>query len=172
MRYSIDRYLGEKILWRNHLSTLLMLLGMGRLEFGWQQVMRFWVWQRKCPECKSTNIRKNGIKRGKQNHICYDCRRQFVIHNDAPPSYSDEIKQDCLKMDVNGMGFRAIERVKGVHHTTIINWVRIVGTPLPNDYEPDQIPQVGELDELKTFVRSKKTRSGCGQPLTISKLEF
>ena len=54
------------------------------------------------------------------------------------------------------MGFRAIERVKGVYHTTIINWVRIVGTLLPDDYEPDQIPQVGELDELETFVRSKK----------------
>jgi transposase-like protein len=25
-----------------------------------------------------------------------------------------------LKMSVNGMGFRAIERVKGVHHTTVI----------------------------------------------------
>ena len=68
----------------------------------------------KCPECNSTNIRKNGIKRGKQNHICYDCRRQFVIHNEKPPGYSDDIKKDCLKMYVNGMGFRAIERVKGI----------------------------------------------------------
>ncbi|NCR75865.1 MAG: IS1 family transposase, partial [Microcystis aeruginosa K13-06] len=23
-----------------------------------------------CPECKSTHIRKNGHKKGKQNHIC------------------------------------------------------------------------------------------------------
>ena len=74
-----------------------------------------------CPECNSTNVRKNGIKQGKQNHICYNCRRQFLIRNDKPPGYSDEVKRDCLKMYVNGMGFRAIERVKGVHHTTIIN---------------------------------------------------
>ncbi|NJM67643.1 MAG: IS1 family transposase, partial [Acaryochloris sp. RU_4_1] len=26
-----------------------------------------------CPECGSTHIRKNGIKKGKQNHICVDC---------------------------------------------------------------------------------------------------
>jgi transposase-like protein len=25
------------------------------------------------------------------------------------------------------MGFRAIERVKGVHHTTVIDWVKQVG---------------------------------------------
>ena len=31
--------------------------------------------------------------------------------------YGEAIKRDCLKMYVNGMGLRAIERVKGVHHT-------------------------------------------------------
>jgi hypothetical protein len=32
---------------------------------------------------------------------------------------------------VNGMGFRGIERLKGVHHTTVINWVKSVGELLP-----------------------------------------
>jgi transposase-like protein len=31
-----------------------------------------------CPECDSTHIRKNEIKKGKQNHICVDCGRQFI----------------------------------------------------------------------------------------------
>jgi len=80
-----------------------------------------------CPECKSTHIRKNGHRRGKQNHICVDCGRQFIDHYTALRGYSDEVKRECLKMYVNGMGFRAIERVKGVHHTTLITWVRQVG---------------------------------------------
>jgi hypothetical protein len=61
------------------------------------------------------------------------------------------------------MGFRAIERVKGVHHTTIIKWVKQVGELLPDAYNPTVIPQVCELDELKTFVGLKKTKSGSGQ---------
>ena len=69
------------------------------------------------------------------------------------------------------MGFRAIERVKGVHHTTVIDWVKQVGQQLPAAYEPETIPEVGELDELETFVGSKKTSSGCGQPSTTSRLE-
>ncbi len=60
-------------------------------------------------------------------------------------------------MYFNGMGFRAIERVKGVHHTTIINWVKQVGKLLPSADDPKTIPEVGELDELQTFVGSKKT---------------
>ncbi|NET32889.1 MAG: IS1 family transposase, partial [Cyanothece sp. SIO1E1] len=26
-----------------------------------------------CPECQSSHTRKNGKRRGKQNHICVDC---------------------------------------------------------------------------------------------------
>lgn len=63
-------------------------------------------------------------------------------------------------MYLNGMGFRGIERVTGVHHTTIINWVKQVGELLPNAYDPEVIPEVGELDELETFVGSKKTKYG------------
>ena len=50
-------------------------------------------------------------------------------------------------------GFRGIERVKGVHHTTVISWVKRVGELLPDAYDPDTIPEVGELE---TFVGSKK----------------
>ena len=52
---------------------------------------------------------------------------------------------------------RAIERVKGVHHTTIIKWVKLVGELLPDADNPTVIPPVGELDELETFVGLKKT---------------
>ena len=110
----------------------------------------------KCPECNSTHIRKNGIRKGKQNHICVDCRRQFIDAYSPPRGYSETVKRECLEMYVNGMGFRGIERVKGVHHTTLITWVRAVGECLPDTYAPDKIPEVGELDELETFIGQKK----------------
>lgn len=124
-----------------------------------------------CPECKSSHIRKNGKRRGKQNHICVACGRQFLAHYTLTQGYSDEVKRDCLKLSVNGMGFRAIERVKGVHHTTVIYWLKQVGELLPDAYDPDSRPEVGELDELETFVGAKKTRFGSGQRLTISSQE-
>jgi transposase-like protein len=84
-----------------------------------------------CPSCESTHIRKNGKKYGKQNHICVNCSRQFIDFYE-PQGYSEEIKRECLEMYVNGSGFRAIERVKKIHHTTIINWVKTMGKALPN----------------------------------------
>ena len=108
-----------------------------------------------CPECKSSHVNKNGHKRGKRNYICVDCGRQFIDCYQSR-GYAQEIKRECLSMYVNGMGFRAIERIKGVHHTSIINWVKQVGELLPEAYEPDTISRVGELDELEMFVGKKK----------------
>lgn len=62
----------------------------------------------------------------------------------------------CLKMSVNGMGFRGIERVTDIHHTTVINWVKQFGEYLSDSYDPDEISEVGDLDDLQTFVDSKK----------------
>jgi transposase-like protein len=112
-----------------------------------------------CPECKSTLVNKNGHKAGKQNHICVDCGRQFIDCYKIHQGDGEEIKKECLLMYVNRMGFRAIERIKGVHHTSIINWVKQVGELLPNAYSPETVPLVGELDELETFVGSKKARA-------------
>ncbi|MEG4128180.1 IS1 family transposase [Microcoleus sp. Pol11C1] len=111
-----------------------------------------------CPECQSTHVNKNGHKKGKQNYICVGCGRQFIEGYQPHKGYSEDVKRECLKMYVNGLGFRAIGRVKNVHHTTIINWVKQVGKLLPDFYEAEITPQVGELDELETFVGSKKTK--------------
>ena len=47
------------------------------------------------------------------------------------------------------------ERIKGVHYTTLITWVRLVGKLLPDAYDPEVMPEVGELDELQTYVKKK-----------------
>ena len=56
------------------------------------------------------------------------------------------------------MGFRGIERVTGVNHNTVINWVKQTSQMLPDeDYE---IPETTQVDELQTFVGSKKQSLG------------
>ena len=116
-----------------------------------------------CPEYQSTHVNKNGHKKGKQNYLCVNCGRQFIECYEAQKGYVKEVKQQCLSMYVNGMGFRAIERVTGVHNTTIMAWVKQAGELLPDYYTPETIPEVGELDELETFVKSKKIKFGCGR---------
>ena len=92
------------------------------------------------------------------HNICVDCGRQFIDVYTAPQGYSDAMKALCLKMYVNGMGNRCIERVTGVHHTTVISWGKQVGENLPDAYEPDCILEVGELSGVRNVCQSKKNQ--------------
>ena len=40
------------------------------------------------------------------------------------------------------MRFRGIERVTGINHNTIINWVRMAAQALPDVPELDEIPEI------------------------------
>ncbi len=108
-----------------------------------------------CPECGATHIRKNGKRKGKQNHICVTCGRDFIDAYDPHRGYLDEVKRECLRMYVNGSGFRAIERVKGVHHTTVITWVEQVGNLLPDAYDPETTQRLANSTNWKPLWAQK-----------------
>ena len=48
-------------------------------------------------------------------------------------------------MYVNGLGFRAIERITGVNHNTVINWVKQVGFSLPDAADYEEISEVARF---------------------------
>ena len=94
---------------------------------------------------------KNGHRRGKQNYFCRDCGKQYVEFY-STKGYRASIKEQCLTMYVNGNGCRAIERITGVNHNTIINWVKQAGLSLPDIPDNKEIPEGAWLDELQSFV--------------------
>jgi|SRR5579883_64018 transposase-like protein len=76
-----------------------------------------------CPRCYSTQIFKNGHRKGRQCYKCKQCNRQF-LETYQSWAYSSDVKKLCLKMHLNGMSLREIERVTDIHHTTILHWLR------------------------------------------------
>lgn len=106
----------------------------------------------KRPQCQSSGLRQDGHFRGKQRWKCKDCGR-ICLESHEPKGYHPQVKEICLKMYLNGMGFRGIERVTGIHHTTIMNWVKDAAEELPENEEGD--PIVAELDELQTYIGRK-----------------
>jgi DNA-binding GntR family transcriptional regulator/ribosomal protein L37AE/L43A len=76
-----------------------------------------------CPNCQSSSVNRNGNRDGKQNYLCKQCGRQF-LESYLPLGYSPEIREKCIKMHAEGLGFREIERQTGVNHNTVIRWVK------------------------------------------------
>ena len=52
----------------------------------------------KCPQCESTNYRKNGRRSGRQNYLCKNCGRQFI----EPLSQLPQIEIDAVSATSNG----------------------------------------------------------------------
>lgn len=71
--------------------------------------------------------------------------------------YPDETRRQAVEMYVDGGNFRRIARQLKVDHKTVMNWVKahvaqLTTAPVPQDVNN------GEMDELFTFVGSKKRR--------------
>ncbi len=109
---------------------------------------------------QSSKAVKNGRRHGKQSYLCRNCQSQFR-ENPQPPGYSAQVKDLCVKMSLNGMGWSGLERVTGIWHNSLINWVRQAEAKIA--LENYEIPETALLDELQTFVGSKKTKSGSGE---------
>ncbi|ARV58294.1 IS1 transposase [Nostocales cyanobacterium HT-58-2] len=111
----------------------------------------------KCPQCYSSQTTKNGHRRGRQCYKCKQCGRQF-LETGRRWRYANDVKQLCIKMYLNGMGLRGIERVTEIHHTTVMHWIREAGVQLPDAPEAEEIPEVADLDELQTFIGNKRNK--------------
>jgi predicted Zn finger-like uncharacterized protein len=111
-----------------------------------------------CPHCQQTTYQiKDGLTgAGSQRIRCRACGHRYTP-TPKPHGYADEVRQQALKLYVDGLNFRRIARILGVHHQSVINWVNAAAAALP---EPSPIPSTTdtiELDELYTFVGQKKT---------------
>lgn len=59
--------------------------------------------------------------------------------------------------------FEQLKELKRCIIRQSLTFFKQVGKLLPDFYDPETNPEVGELDELETYVGSKKTKFGYGQ---------
>ena len=141
-----------------------------------------------CPHCGCIEKQvKNGYSvSGIARFKCQSCSRTYATQS-KPRGYDPKVRLQAVKMYVDGINFRRIGRLLGVHHQSVINWVRRYATGVNSYHQKltQQIPnfpqentaasalktqpnnertqsrslEVIEGDELFTFVTQKKTES-------------
>ena len=89
---------------------------------------------------------------------CQACGYRYTP-TPKPGGYAPDLRTQALKMYVDGLNFRRIGRLLGVHHQTVINWVNAAADRLPETPPAPTTSETVELDELYTFVGQKKTGS-------------
>jgi transposase-like protein len=75
-----------------------------------------------------------------------------------PLGYDTDTKEMALKLYLEGNGFRRIGRLLGVNHQSVVNRVNAAHAALPGPSASASPPETLQMDELFTFVGSKKRK--------------
>lgn len=113
-----------------------------------------------CPHCQREDqqVKVGRNPSGSQRYRCKVCNRKYTPEpNEA--GYPQAIRDQAVRMYVDGLNFRRIARTLQVNHQSVINWVNahVAGLPEPPSLASGR-PEVVELDELFTFVGEKSVR--------------
>ena len=83
-----------------------------------------------CPKCQDNQIIKSGIINSKQRYLCKKCNYFFTV-NKIGKKIDDYYVTKALQLYLEGVSFREIERIIGVSHVTISNWVKAFNIKKP-----------------------------------------
>jgi transposase-like protein len=112
-----------------------------------------------CPHCQATTRQNKAgkTKAGSQRYRCMHCLSKYTPEP-KQPGYPESLRKRAVEMYVDGGNFRCIARHLKVNHQTVANWVAAHAEALPEAPKPEKV-NAAEMDELFTFIGSKKTKS-------------
>ncbi len=115
-----------------------------------------------CPKCKANHIVKSGMAKGKQRYKCLDCNYHFSVMKEGK-SIDPYYVIKALQLYIEGVTLREIERILGVSHVSVMNWIRRYNIKAPENLEYRPTYKVLTHTELVDFFSNKETlkSSGC-----------
>jgi len=130
-----------------------------------------------CKFCGSSALVKNGFNGGAQRYKCKECGRNMRA-GDKRVRYSHAQKLKVMRMVLEGVGLRSIERLEGVSTPLILHWMRDTSAGIQENLAQARAVsergdiQILELDELFSYVQKNKTASMSGLLWTESEVKW
>jgi hypothetical protein len=118
-----------------------------------------------CPNCNSESYIKSGVVNDRQRYKCKDCGYFFTV-NKLGKKIDDYYVNKALQLYLEGLTYREIERILGVSHVSIMNWVKKynIKRPYRTDYHPTY--KILNSNELSKYFQDSKNLSGAGVLVT------
>ncbi len=114
-----------------------------------------------CPKCKSTEYTKSGIVKGRQRFKCKSCSYFYTVSKEGKNIDSYYVIK-ALQLYIEGVSYREIERILGISHVSVLNWVKKFGVNRPENIEYKPTYQVLSHDELIELMKSRQDLKGAG----------
>ena len=118
-----------------------------------------------CPKCASVQTIKSGIVKERQRYKCKRCGYYFTVDK-LGKSIDDYYVTKAIQLYVEGVSYREIERILGVSHVSVMNWVKKyrIRRPENSDYHPTY--RIVSHSELQDLIADKNVLSSAGMIIT------
>ena len=114
-----------------------------------------------CPKCSCSKSVKSGKIKDRQRYKCKECSCNYTVEIKSTAKPKSQKKQ-ALHLYLEGLGFRSIGRILGVSNVSVLNWIRDFGKKVQALNSDSQQIEMVEVDEMHSYIGSKKTTAGFG----------
>lgn len=81
-----------------------------------------------CPKCNHDDYIKSGFVKGRQRFKCKKCAYNFTVAKKGR-EVDRKFVIKALQLYLEGVSYREIERIIGVSHVSVMNWVKKYNIP-------------------------------------------
>jgi transposase-like protein len=118
-----------------------------------------------CPRCQENRIVKSGIVNDRQRYTCKSCRYSFTVFK-LGKRIDDYYITKALQLYLEGLSYREIERIIGVSHVTISNWVKQYNIHKAPHEKYHSTYKILNHNELQEYMKNKENLLGAGMIIT------
>ena len=118
-----------------------------------------------CPKCQNDKTVKSGIVNEKQRYLCKNCNYFFTV-NKIGKKIDDYYVTKALQLYLEGLSYREIERIIGVSHVSISNWIKSFNIKKPANANYHPTYKILNHLELVEYIKNKEILSGAGMIIT------
>jgi transposase-like protein len=118
-----------------------------------------------CPKCSGEHLIKSGIVKQRQRYTCQSCSYNFTVLKEGKQIDSYYVVK-ALQLFIEGVTYREIERLLGISHVTVMNWVKKYNIKAPDQNEYHPTYKVLDHKELIEFLTAKEETKNAGFLIT------
>lgn len=118
-----------------------------------------------CPRCDCELVVKSGVVNQRQRYKCKKCAYFFTVTKQGK-KIDDYYVIKALQLYIEGVSYREIERILGISHVSVMNWVKKyrIKSPENKAYRPTY--QILNHKELMHFFSNQQELKGAGMIVT------
>lgn len=120
---------------------------------------------KKCPKCASFEIIKSGVVQQRQRYKCKNCLYYFTVDK-LGKRIDDYYVIKAMQLYLEGVSLREIERLLGVSHVSVMNWLRKYKIKRPEFGKYHPTYKILNHKELMEFFSGSENLSGSGFVIT------